>query len=157
MNGLSDAVVIKRDNLFLLSPPDGRLPADGPHPFGLWFRDCRFLSAHELRLAGTRPRRLASSDARGTEAVHELGHPGLSLSVRLVRQADPGGVLRERIPVRSHHRAPLRLPLALRLRGLRADARAARTCAPPQPPRVRLGRRITQPASRADPGLGTPR
>jgi glycogen debranching enzyme len=115
MNGLADAVVIKRDNLFLLSRPDGRLPADGPHPFGLWFRDCRFLSAHELRLAGTPPTLLASSDARGTEAVHELGHPGLSLLVRLVRQADPGGVLRERITVRSHHRAALRVPLELLL------------------------------------------
>ena len=115
MNGLSDAVVIKRDNLVLLSRPDGRLPAEGPHPFGLWFRDCRFLSAHELRLGGTRPTLLASSDARGTEAVHELGHSDLSLLVRLVRRADPGGVLHERITVRSHHRAPLGLPLALRL------------------------------------------
>jgi glycogen debranching enzyme len=112
---VSDAVVIKRDNLFLLSRPDGRLAANGRHPFGLWFRDCRFLSEHELRVAGTRPALLASSDARGTEAVHELGNPGLSLLVRLVRHVDPGGVLRERITVRSHQRAALRLPLALRL------------------------------------------
>jgi len=49
---LADCVVIKRENLFLLTLRDGRLPAAEPHPLGLWYRDCRFLRTHELLLDG---------------------------------------------------------------------------------------------------------
>ena len=46
---LADTIVIKDGNVFLFALRDGRLPARVEHPLGLWFRDCRFLSAHELR------------------------------------------------------------------------------------------------------------
>jgi glycogen debranching enzyme len=123
---LANTVVIKEGNLFLVSLPDGGLPAAEPHPLGLWYRDCRFLSAHELRIAGAPPRLLVASDARGRQAVHELTNPELqvngrllpaqSLRVRLERAAEPLGVLRERLTVRSYHRGPVRLPLELVLR-----------------------------------------
>ncbi|MGH2802683.1 MAG: glycogen debranching N-terminal domain-containing protein [Thermoleophilaceae bacterium] len=45
-------LVIKRENLFLLAPRDGSLPGGGEQPLGLWYRDCRFLSGHELRPGG---------------------------------------------------------------------------------------------------------
>jgi glycogen debranching enzyme len=123
---LADTIVIKDGNVFLVSLRDGRLPAGVDHPLGLWFRDCRFLSAHELRICGRLPRLLTATDAAGTEAVHELTNPDLdlgdgsrvpaeSLRLRVERTVDAAGALRQRIAVRSYHRQPIQLPLELRL------------------------------------------
>jgi glycogen debranching enzyme len=123
---LADTIVIKDGNVFLVSLRDGRLPAHVEHPLGLWFRDCRFLCAHELRICGQLPRLLTATDAAGTEAVHELTNPDLdlaggqrlpaeSLRLRLERTAEAEGALRQRIAVRSYHRHPIELPLELRL------------------------------------------
>jgi glycogen debranching enzyme len=123
---LADAIVIKDGNVFLVSLRDGRLPARIEHPLGLWFRDCRFLCAHELRICGRLPRLLTATDAAGTQAVHELTNPDLeladgqllpaeSLRLRVERTAEASGALRQRIAVRSYHRRAVRLPLELRL------------------------------------------
>jgi len=123
---LSETIVIKDGNVFLVTLPDGRLPAGAEHPLGLWFRDCRFLCAHELEIGGRAPRLLTATDAAGTTAVHELTNPDLDLEggerlpaetlrIRVERRAEAAGALRQRISVRSYHRAPLRLPLELRL------------------------------------------
>jgi glycogen debranching enzyme len=123
---LSETIVIKDGNVFMVTLRDGRLPAGVEHPLGLWFRDCRFLSAHELRICGELPRLLTATDAEGTVAVHELTNPDLelaggerlaaeSLRIRIERHADAGGALRQTIAVRSYHRGPLRLPLEVRL------------------------------------------
>ena len=68
---LAETIVIKDGNVFMVTLRDGRLPADLQHPLGLFFRDCRFLCAHELRLCGELPRLLTATDAAGTEAVHQ--------------------------------------------------------------------------------------
>jgi glycogen debranching enzyme len=123
---LADTIVIKDGNVFLVSLRDGRLPARVEHPLGLWFRDCRFLCAHELRICGRLPRLLTATDAAGTQAVYELTNPDLeldggrqlpgeSLRLRVERTADAEGALRQRIAVRSYHRHPIQLPLELRL------------------------------------------
>lgn len=144
LGNLDQTVVIKGGNLFVVSLRDGRIPGEGEHPLGLYYRDCRFLSAHELRIGGALPLLLVASDALGTEAVHELTNPELeledrsrlaaqSLQIRLERRFDGPHGMREVITVRSHHRASLRLPLELRLaadfapmlaiRGVVTDAR----------------------------------
>jgi glycogen debranching enzyme len=123
---LADTIVIKDGNVFMVTLRDGRLPAGVDHPLGLWFRDCRFLCAHELRICGALPRLLTATDAAGTQAVHELTNPDLeladggrlpaeSLRLRVERTAEAEGALRQRIMVCSYHRHPLRLPLELRL------------------------------------------
>jgi glycogen debranching enzyme len=123
---LADTIVIKDGNIFLVSLRDGRLPTQVEHPLGLWFRDCRFLCAHELRICGQLPRLLTATDAAGTEAVHELTNPDLdlaggqrlpaeSLRLRVERTAEAEGALRQRIAVRSYHRHPIELALELRL------------------------------------------
>jgi glycogen debranching enzyme len=123
---LSESIVIKDGNVFMVTLRDGRLPADIEHPLGLWFRDCRFLSKHELRLCGRLPRLLTATDAAGTGAVHELTNPDLhlesgellpaeSLRIRIERRADAAGALRQTISVRSYHRGPLQLPLEVAL------------------------------------------
>jgi glycogen debranching enzyme len=126
LGNLADTIVIKDGNVFLVTMPDGRLPADAEHPLGLWFRDCRFLCVHELRICGQLPRLLTATDAAGTQAVHELtnpdleladGHklPGESLRLRMERTVEAAGAMRQRIAIRSYHRHAIRLPLELRL------------------------------------------
>ena len=126
LGNLADTIVIKDGNVFLVSLRDGRLPADAEHPLGLWFRDCRFLCVHELRICGQLPRLLTATDAAGTQAVHELTNPDLELSdasdlpgeslrLRVERTVQATGALRQRIAVRSYHRQPIRLPLEVRV------------------------------------------
>jgi glycogen debranching enzyme len=112
---LAETLVIKHGNVFMITPRDGRVPAGGAHPFGLWWRDCRFLSAHELTLAGERPAPVASTDAAGGEAVYELAVRGGAVHIRVVRTVEPGGALRERITLESHGPELIRVPLELRI------------------------------------------
>jgi glycogen debranching enzyme len=112
---LAEALVIKRGNLFLVAPRDGDLPAD-LGGFGLWYRDCRHLSAHRLLLDGEPPELLQASDAAGTRAVHELSGATRAVSLRLDRvlEEEPG-VLVEGIVLRSHEVGERRLSLELSL------------------------------------------
>jgi glycogen debranching enzyme len=112
---LAEALVIKRGNLFMVSPRDGDLPAD-PGGFGLWYRDCRYLSVHRLRLDGERPELLQASDSPGTRALHELSGAGRAVSLRVERvlEEEPG-VLVESIVLRSHGPADTRHLLELSL------------------------------------------
>ena len=123
---LAETIVIKDGNVFMVTLRDGRLPAGVEHPLGLWFRDCRFLSAHEVRISGELPRLLTATDAEGSVSVHELTNPDLELSggerlpaeslrVRIERRAEAEGALRQTIGVRSYHRGRVRLPLEVHL------------------------------------------
>ena len=127
LGNLADTIVIKDGNVFLVTLRDGRLPADVEHPLGLWFRDCRFLCVHELRICGAaaapahghRRRRHAGrpraheSRPRAPRTAGEV--PGESLRLRVERTVEAEGALRQRIAVRSYHRQPIQLPLELRL------------------------------------------
>ncbi len=119
---LAESVVIKDGNVFMVALRDGRLPAGVAHPLGLWFRDCRFLSTHELRIGGELPQLLTATDAQGTLSVHELTNPDLELEgggrlpaerlrIRIERRAGADGSLRETIGVTSYRREPLAVPL----------------------------------------------
>jgi glycogen debranching enzyme len=121
---LADALVVKNDIVFLVTPRDGAIPADREHAFGLWYRDCRFLSAHGLLLNGEAPLLLQASDARGTAAVHDMTNPELplatgeplpaqSLALRCERVLSAPALLRERLELRNHHLHPVRLQIQL--------------------------------------------
>ncbi|MEA2333186.1 MAG: hypothetical protein QOH58_3324 [Thermoleophilaceae bacterium] len=122
---LADTLVIKQDNVFLVTPRDGGLPSDEPHALGLWYRDCRFLCVHELLLNGSSALLLQASDALGTRALHEMTNPELwladgtlrpqSLSLRCDREVSAPAFLEERLALRSHHDADIRVELELRL------------------------------------------
>ena len=110
---LAETLAVKHGNVFLTSPRNGDLPVDEPHSCGLWYRDCRFLSVHVLRVNGEAPVLLQASDAAGKRAVHDLTDAQQSLSLRLERDLGARGVLRERISVANHRTAPLALELDL--------------------------------------------
>jgi glycogen debranching enzyme len=115
---LTDSVVLKAGNAFLVTTPAGEMPLDGFHAFGLYRDDCRFVCGHELRIGGTRPRLLVADAATGTEAVHELTNEDLelpaggtlelqTLRIRVGRTLDGEATLRERVHVHHYGREPV--------------------------------------------------
>ncbi|MBV9609197.1 MAG: amylo-alpha-1,6-glucosidase, partial [Acidobacteria bacterium] len=66
------AVVIKSEDVFLLSEHDGSIPEGNQDGFGLYYHDCRYLDGYEVRLAGTVPNTLVSSAGLGSIAQCEL-------------------------------------------------------------------------------------
>ncbi|HZH25380.1 MAG TPA: glycogen debranching N-terminal domain-containing protein [Solirubrobacteraceae bacterium] len=123
---LAETIVIKEENVFVVSRRDGSLPVGAPHPLGLYYEDCRFLSGHELHVNGVPPRLLVASAAAGSESVHELTNPALplpegrllplqSIQLRLERRVAGECELEETLLVHSYDREPLELELDLLL------------------------------------------
>ncbi|MGH8572024.1 MAG: amylo-alpha-1,6-glucosidase, partial [Gammaproteobacteria bacterium] len=137
---LAECVVIKRENLFLLAPRDARLPARDEHPLGLWFRDCRFLSVHELLVDGAPPLLLQASDMDGARVAHALANGAATLSMRIERTLDEPVRLRERIVLHSHHDEEVQVELALLLAADFAPMLAVRGLVPSADPRPEVTR-----------------
>jgi glycogen debranching enzyme len=123
---LAETVVIKDENVFVVARRDGSVPIGKAHPLGLYCDDCRFLSGHELCVNGVRPRLLVASAAPGSESVHELTNPALtlpdgrilplqSLQIRLERRLTAGATVEETVLVHSYDREPLELVLDILL------------------------------------------
>jgi glycogen debranching enzyme len=74
VRSIADAVVIKDEELYFLAQPDGDVPMDEEHGYGLYYQDCRFLSGYELRLGGSQLNSLVASDAGGFMAVFQLSN-----------------------------------------------------------------------------------
>src|SRR5919199_144268 len=77
---IAEAVVIKGEDLFFLTEPDGSVPIEGGHGFGLYYHDCRFLNGYEMKMNGARPDKLVSTAAPGFMMVIELTNPDLQES-----------------------------------------------------------------------------
>src|SRR5579883_2418127 len=45
---IRDALVVRENGVFLLSDKQGDVPAGNESGFGLYFRDCRYLSTYEF-------------------------------------------------------------------------------------------------------------
>ena len=74
---IADAIVIKAENAFLLTAPDGSIPVEEGHGLGLYYHDCRYLRGYELRIAGRCATVLAASAYDGNEATFQLANPDL--------------------------------------------------------------------------------
>ncbi len=75
--GIATAIVMKTHDVVFLTMPDGRVPMRGPHGFGLYFHDCRYMNGYEMTLAGHPAEALVASSARGFMATFELSNPDL--------------------------------------------------------------------------------
>jgi glycogen debranching enzyme len=73
-SSIADAVVIKDENIFLVTSPDGGIPLSQGHGFGLYYHDCRFIRTYELCIAGASPTVLASTAAKGDSAIFQLAN-----------------------------------------------------------------------------------
>src|SRR5919109_2731520 len=76
---IADAVVIKSQNVFFLTRPDGSVPLEDSHGYGLYYHDCRFLNGYELALANARLNALVSATPSGESAIFELTNPELKV------------------------------------------------------------------------------
>jgi glycogen debranching enzyme len=123
---LTHTVALKEGNAFMVSTPEGEVPLNGEHPMGLYRDDCRFLSGHELRVGGARPRLLVASSIGGSEAVHELTNPQLelpgprtlalqTLQIRLDRVLVDEATLSERVHVHLYGRDEIAIEVEIAL------------------------------------------
>ena len=76
---IADAVVIKNENFFLVTNPNGNVPLGGDHGFGFYYNDTRFLSGYEMTLGEKHFNPLVSNASKGFEAVFELTNPEISI------------------------------------------------------------------------------
>lgn len=125
---IADAVVIKNEDLFFLTRPDGWVPIEGNHGFGLFYHDCRYLNGYELRLADTNLNALVSNAAAGFAAVFELVNPEIELeagqhitrdqiSIKWERMIDAGELtLYDMISIQNFGRRRVAFPLSLSFR-----------------------------------------
>ena len=72
---ISHTLVIKDRDLFFLTEPDGCVPLEPGHGFGLFYHDCRFLNGYEMRIEGKKPEQLVWSAAGGQTGVIGLTNP----------------------------------------------------------------------------------
>jgi glycogen debranching enzyme len=76
---IRDTIVIKEQDLFLLTDLTGNAPRDNANGLGLYYQDTRFLSAYELVLEGIPPTYLLSTGEMRFAEVQELTNPDLQL------------------------------------------------------------------------------
>ncbi|WP_353641021.1 glycogen debranching N-terminal domain-containing protein [Mesorhizobium sp. WSM2239] len=97
VGSIADAVTVKNLNLYYVVAPDGQMPLDGDHGFGLYFNDCRFLSGYEMTIGDISPMPLASTAERGYRALFELTNPDLHLEDGQLIPKEELGIRWERI------------------------------------------------------------
>jgi len=66
------ALVIRDGSLTLVTAQNGDIPIDQNHGYGLYYRDCRFLSGYVLTCNGRRPTSILSSDEKGYAGITVL-------------------------------------------------------------------------------------
>ena len=147
---LADRVILKHNDVFIVSDLAGDIPAGNDGGLGLYRSDSRFLSTYELRLNGRRPILLSQGVDRAYVATFQLVNPTLqsteggadiakqSLSLRRTRFVHDG--VHERIGLQNCNRHPVEVDLELRfdadfldifeVRGFRPE----RPMATPEPP-----------------------
>ncbi len=145
VRSISGAVTIKDGDVYFLCDRDGRVPLNGPHGFGLYFHDSRFLNGYEMTFADRRPSTLMANGGDDFRANLVLTNPAVpmpngstlqteDIAVHWERLLDgDGATLHDRITVRNCTPRNLELPITFRFRAAFEDVFAVRG----QPTRVR--------------------
>ena len=122
---VAHAVVMKKQDVFLMCDHGGGIPAGNRDGFGLYYRDCRFLDGYELTIAGEPPNSLVSDSGRGSIAEFELTNPKLQVNGKSI-QAQTFGIrirraldstehgLQDVITIVNYDVADHKLPLSLK-------------------------------------------
>ena len=144
VRSIANAVVVKDGNLFLLTEPDGRVPLEEEHGFGLYYHDCRFLNGYELNLAGASPHALVSTAERGMMAMFQLTNPDIRMAEGgLIRKEEvgvkwertlnaDGPALHDHITFQNFGLRRIAFPIALTFRSAFEDVYAVRELLPEQ-------------------------
>ena len=121
---LADRVILKHNDVFIVSDLTGDIPAGNDGGFGLYRSDSRFLSTYELRLNGRKPILLNHGVDRAYVATFQLSNPVLdsrggeagiprqSLSLRRTRFVHDG--VHERIGLQNCNRHEVEVTIELR-------------------------------------------
>jgi len=117
---IRDALVIRERSTFLLTDPDGNVPAGNTKGFGIYHADTRHLSAYSLTLNGMRPVRLLSTAELGYAMEQVMTNPTMNQdggrtilrgSIELRRQRVIGDVLEETLRITNYNPFPVTLNL----------------------------------------------
>src|SRR5262249_38445894 len=126
VQSIAEAVIIKDEDMFFLSQPNGQIPRKGKHGLGLYYHDCRFLKSYERRVAATEPTVLNAWSASGFKVDLQLTNPDLHLPDGHLLQKEDLGIalervidasrtaLYDRITFRNYQLDDVRLPVSLR-------------------------------------------
>jgi glycogen debranching enzyme len=121
---LEDRVILKQNDVFIVSDLTGDIPAGNDAGLGLYRADTRFLSTYELRLNGRKPVLLNQGVDRAYVATFQLTNPVLdaptggigiprqSLSLRRTRFVHDG--FHERIGLQNCNPFPVKVQVQLR-------------------------------------------
>ncbi len=74
---ISDALVIREKNITLVTLRNGDIPVEENYGYGLYYHDTRFLSGYRLKVNGSDPTNILSSDEKGYASVSVLTNPPL--------------------------------------------------------------------------------
>ncbi|OPY25320.1 MAG: Amylo-alpha-1,6-glucosidase [Methanocella sp. PtaU1.Bin125] len=69
------ALVIRENNLTMVTRPNGNIPVKNNFGYGLYYNDCRFLSGYYLKINGQRLTETLSSDQNNYESMTFLTNP----------------------------------------------------------------------------------
>ncbi len=94
---IRDTIVIKEQDLFLLTDLNGNVPRGNINGLGLYYQDTRFLSAYELVLEGIPPTYLLSTGEMRFAEVQELTNPDLRLPNGVLIRKETLTLHRERV------------------------------------------------------------
>ncbi len=145
---IADALVIKDGEPFLICRNDGQVPLRGPHGFGVYHHDCRFLSGYRMTVAGRALVPLGASEVAGTTLVIYLTNNASrdargafkpeQLGLRWSRtiQARPPG-LHDRIEIANYGDHEVDVPVELRFRAGFEDVFTIRGLVKQQPGELR--------------------
>ncbi|MER3423426.1 MAG: amylo-alpha-1,6-glucosidase [Nitrospiraceae bacterium] len=91
------AVVVKDENIFVLTRPDGQIPLQRDHGFGVYYHDCRYVNGYELWLGTAYPEVLTSTAENGFEAVVQLTNPDIHTEAGAIIHKETIGIKWERV------------------------------------------------------------
>lgn len=119
---ITDALVVRERNLSLVTLHNGDIPIRENYGYGLYYRDCRFLSGYIMQINGKAPTEILSSDEKGYASVTVLTNPALKdlngrqvdkTTIGVTRDRYIAGLLSEAISVENYNSFEVAIELSL--------------------------------------------
>jgi glycogen debranching enzyme len=139
-NSIINSMVIRDDELTLVMQENGEIPITENYGYGLYYRDCRYLSGFLIRLMDMPPTRVLSSDVKGFKSTLMVTNPELKdCAGTMVPKETLLGTLATVIPgclrhihtIRNFNMFPVTLSLTFEFEADFADMFTIRGIAPP--------------------------
>jgi glycogen debranching enzyme len=144
LQDISDAVVVKKENVFFVTLKDGSLPMRD-HGLGLFYHDCCYLDGYVLTISEQEPFPLAVTSKQGFVAIFQLTNPDIpnvgegnlpkkNLEIRWTRslESDPPCLI-DTLRIENFHSEEVDFSIALNFRARFRDVFNARDLTHDQP------------------------